>query len=165
MHLSNSTGKVRDLPPPTYHKGRKPPESGPQQQSTARAKKGDCFRCGGKQEPSLRAYECCYCKKKGHLTRRGIWLGSVERDVSSRLYLQKAHYVVDAPLLHVSSGYSAPLYITVAVNGCPLAMEIDTGASVSIACLETLKDIREGGALAEAGRAYHLAVDVHWGVH
>ena len=72
---------------------------------------------------------------------------------------------MDAPLLHVSSGYSAPLYITVAVNGCPLAMEIDTGASVSIACLETLKDIHEGGALVEAGGAYHLAADVHWGIH
>ena len=30
------------------------------------------------------------------------------------------------------------------VNGCPLAMEIDTGASVSVASLETLEDIREG---------------------
>ena len=69
MHTSNSIGKVRDLPPPTDHKGRKPHESGPQQQSTARA---DCFRCGGKHEPShcrFRAYECRHCKKKGHLAR------------------------------------------------------------------------------------------------
>ena len=159
MYLSNSIGKVRDLPPPTDHKERKPPESSSQPQGLRR---GNISGAGVNMSPPL-----------GHMSAvtAKICLRSVERDVSSRLHLQKAHYVVDAPssdiypLLHVSSGQSAPLYITVTVNGCPLVMEIDTGASVSIACLETLKDIREGGALAEAGRAYHLAVDVHWGSH
>ena len=47
-------------------------------------------------------------------------------------------------LFHVSSGQSAPLLATVTVNGNPLSMEIDTGASVLIASLDTFESIREG---------------------
>ena len=35
-------------------------------------------------------------------------------------------------ILHVTAGRTAPLYATVNVNGQPISMEIDTGASVSI---------------------------------
>ena len=66
----------------------------------------------------------------------------------------KAHHVdeKEAPLqhsgeyliFHVTSGQTAPFYATVNVNGRPISMGIDTGASVSIASREVLELMPEG---------------------
>ena len=50
---------------------------------------------------------------------------------------------------HVNSGSTAPLHAVVIVNGSPLSMEIDTGASVSIASRETFNSIQEGESTLE----------------
>ena len=52
-------------------------------------------------------------------------------------------------MFHVSSGQTGPLHATVMVNGSPLAMEIDTGASVSIASRETFESIQKGESMLE----------------
>ena len=56
-------------------------------------------------------------------------------------------------MFHVSSGRVKPLYVTVSVNGNPLAMEIDTGASVSIASLKTFESIRNGESILELDKS------------
>ena len=47
-------------------------------------------------------------------------------------------------MFHISSGIVKPLYVTVTVNGNPLAMELDTGASVSMTSQSTFEAIRIG---------------------
>ena len=52
-------------------------------------------------------------------------------------------------MFHVSSGQAGPLHATVTVNGNPVSMEMDMGASVSIASLVTFESIRVGEATLE----------------
>ena len=52
-------------------------------------------------------------------------------------------------MFRVGSGRVKPLYAMVTVNGIPLSMEVDTGASVSIISLETFQMIQNGDAILE----------------
>ena len=47
-------------------------------------------------------------------------------------------------LCHVGSGSSKPYYAFVKLNSCPVKMEIDTGASVSVVGEEIFKTIQRG---------------------
>ena len=118
-----------------------------------------CSRCGGWHEPThctYKNYECHYCKKKGHL-------GKMCRK-KSRPREQKTHHVTeeepasqeeeevrgDFSMYHVTANSpSSPFQVTVTGNGRPLLMEIDTGASVSIASLHTFESLREGESTLE----------------
>jgi hypothetical protein len=55
-------------------------------------------------------------------------------------------------MFHVGLGQTRPLYATVTVNGNPLSMEVDTGASVSITSLETFKTIQNGESTLQLER-------------
>ena len=114
----------------------------------------ECSRCGGKQEQShcpFKQYECHNCRKKGHLTRKCRTRGQESHE--------KTHHVVEEEpepqdvgeytMFHVSSGQTGPLHETVTVNGSPLAIKIDTGASVSIASRETFESIQKGESTLE----------------
>ena len=118
-----------------------------------------CSRCGGRHEPThctYKNYECHYCKKKGHLAKMCR--------KKSRPREQKTHHVTeegpasqeeeevrgDFSMYHVTANSpSSPFQVTVTANGRPLLMEIDTGASVSIASLHTFESLREGESTLE----------------
>ena len=152
--LPTQIGKVGDRPPykPPVNRGV------PQQTGGGRANPGkrECTRCGGKHEatncPYLE-YECHKCKKKGHLARRCRQRGRGGHRGTHRVVeessLESGALEEEYGLFHVSAGTTKPLYATVIVNGQPLSMEVDTGASVSIASQETFESIREGESSLE----------------
>ena len=156
----NQISKVKDVPPPSppprkgdhNPKCGKPSRSGKRQPAAGTKSKQDCSRCGGEHGQAncpYKKYECNYCKKKGHLARKC-------RKKSRDSHVETHRVAEDTPqddefyrMDHVSSGSTAPLYATVTINGSPLSMEIDTGASVTIASLETFNAIREGESSLE----------------
>ena len=96
-----------------------------------------CHRCGGKHHPAqctFKGYECHYCKKKVHLAK------VCRKKAKDQDKPEQAHVISktatedegEYTMFHVSTGSSKPFKPMVKVNGIPLTMEIDTGASVSI---------------------------------
>ena len=151
-------GRVNDRPleppPQQVHNTTKPPRSWEKQPSFG---KGECFRCGGKHDPSscrFKQYDCNFCKKRGHLARVCRKRGSSN---STQERAQRAHHVageevsaqVEYGMFHISSGQVSPYCASVTVNGSPISMEIDTGASVSIISLETFESIKQGESMLE----------------
>ena len=169
--LPSLIGKNKDLPVhnlPAGGRGTRPRLSKPQhkggekQQGTGSLEK-ECSRCGGKHSPAhcpFKNAECHFCKRKGHIARKCRQKGHQKGH-------QKAHHVGEKEvpggdsgeylIFHVKSGQTAPLYATVNVNGHPISMEIDTGASVSITSREVFEQIREGESHLELEKpAVHL---------
>ena len=161
--LPTPIGKTKDLPvhnvPAGGTRSNRPRQSKPQYKGRERhqgaggPEKEECSRCGGKHSPAhcpFKNAECHYCKKIGHIARmcrqkgRGSGSGSEGKthhvDEKETPLQDSGEYLI----FHVTSGQTAPLYATVNVNGRPISMEIDTGASVSIASRETFELIREG---------------------
>ena len=151
----------KDLPAPVEHvkdrptprnKGnryRRPnPLQQPQQQGSHNSGKPDCYRCGGQhkqQDCPFKHYECHHCHKKGHLAKV-----CRQKKRESPPVPEQANMVEDEySMFRVGSGRVKPLYATVTVNGIPLSMEVDTGASVSIISLETFQTIQNGDAILE----------------
>ena len=156
-------GKVKDRPPPappsTYKsdhnskRGKPPNRGGKRQQSAQSQRKEECYRCGGDHSQAhcpYKEYDCNYCKKKGHLARRCRKRTQEERGGTNKVTDEET-LSDDQPyrMHHVNSGSTAPLHAVVIVNGSPLSMEIDTGASVSIASRETFNSIQEGESTLE----------------
>ena len=156
-------GKVNDRPFPNTpagkgyrrYKSNKPQELSQHQGSDNSGK--ECHRCGGTHEPStcpFKQYDCRYCKKKGHLAR-------MCRKKGHHSPSEKAQYVVEEDtstreynaMFHITAGKVKPLYVNVTVNSNPLSMEIDTGASVSIASLSTFETIRNGESMLELDKS------------
>ena len=151
--------KVNDRPSPKAPAGKgnrrhKPQQLGEDKQPQDSDK--ECHRCGGSHEPStcpFKQYDCHFSKKKGHLARVCRKKG--------RSTPEKAHHVEGEEtskkgaydLYHVNSGKVKPLYVTVDVNGNPLSMELDTGASVSIASQSTFDSIRVGESMLELDKS------------
>jgi hypothetical protein len=156
-------GRVNDRPStytPAGKGNRRPKSSKPQQQCEQQVSDNsgkECYRCGGRHELSacpFKQYDCRFCKKKGHLARvcRKKGRSSPERahHVDREETSNEGEYTA---MFHVSSGKVKPLYVTVTVNGNPLSMEIDTGASVSIASQSTFESIRNGEATLELDKS------------
>ena len=80
------------------------------------------------------------CRQKGRGRGRGSEGKTHHVDEKEAPFQDSGEYLI----FHVTSGQTAPFYATVNVNGRPIAIEIDTGASVSIASRETFELIREG---------------------
>ena len=151
--------KVNDRPSPKAPAGKgncrhKPQQYGEDKQQQDSDK--ECHRCGGSHEPStcpFKQYDCHFCKKKGHLARVCCKKG--------RSAPEKAHHVEGEEtskkraydLYIVNSEKVKPLYVTVDVNGNPLSMELDTGASVSIASQSTFDSIQVGESMLELDKS------------
>ena len=114
-----------------------------------------CYRCGGKHDPSqcsFREYECHYCKKKGHLAK------VCRKKAASTNNQEQANVVIgetqtEYTMFHISCGSSKPLQTTITVNGNPLTMEVDTGASVSIINRTTFDRIRNGQSTLDLNKS------------
>ena len=114
-------------------------------------------RCVGTHEPSIcpfKQYDYHYCKKKGHLARmcrkKGRSLSETAQYVGEEETSTTKEYNA---MFHISSGKVKPLYVNITVNGNPLLMEIDTGASVSIASLSTFETVRNGESMLEMDKS------------
>ena len=127
---------------------RKPRNNAPRLRgsSTSPPGKTGCYRCGGNHKPTTcpcREYTCHYCKKKGHIAKV-----CQKKDRGNQ---EQAHSVRDqgAPgddtqeyVLH--PGARDPYQALIKMNGHPVQMEIDTGASVSVVGEDIFKAIQRG---------------------
>lgn len=102
---------------------------------------GEASRCKYKD------YECHYCRKKGHLA-------SVcrKKKRESQAQQEQTHQVVaelsdeeEYAMYRIGSKATKPLIVGVKLNGIMTAMEVDTGASVSIMSEESFKSLRDRG--------------------
>ena len=134
----------------------------------------ECHRCGGKHlapHCNFKDYECHFCKKKGHLAK----VCRKKAAAKERAKTEQANMVTTedktgdvednqqySPMFHVTSGSSKPFLVDVVVNGKPLTMELDTGASVSIASEETFDQIREGRSSLGLQKSAVRLPDIHW---
>ena len=101
-----------------------------------------CYRCGGKHQATacpFKEAECYACRKKGHIAKVCRSKPKVTHQQGMRHKSENTHKVdmqepdaTEYRLFTVSSQTSAPLMIKLIVNGQPLQMELDTGASVSL---------------------------------
>ena len=126
-------------------------------QTSPPATVSECYRCGGKHTAAAchcREFLCHFCKKKGHLAKMCRQ--------KAKSMKEQAKFVTesDTPasgeysaLFQVTSGRNKPYRITIDVNGKPLLMEIDTGASVSVVGEGTFNNIREGKSTVELQKA------------
>ena len=129
----------------------KPQHYGERQQGTSI----DCYRCGGKHNPSTcpcRQLVCHFCKKKGHLAkvcRKKAKSGSKSEEakyVGVQCGEPEGEYMFQ---VQARTGSTSPFHTTITVNGRPLVMEVDTGASVSLISETTFNTIQKGLATLE----------------
>ena len=112
----------------------------------------DCYHCGGNHKPmdcKFKDAVCHFCKKRGHIARA---CQTKAKQTKGR----QAHYVLEAEpeestathfdgevsdLYHVGEKTKHPYVVKVVINGAPLLMEVDTGASMSIISEPTYKEL------------------------
>ena len=106
-----------------------------------------CYRCGDKHKAAdcrFRTAECCKCGKKGYIARscksklvptKGQPHPQQKAVTSAESY--PTHIVKeeedDYSMYHVTGTPVKPLLVTVSINNASVEMEVDTGASVSMA--------------------------------
>ena len=152
-YLEYVVNKVRHTKPPS-DKGTKTTWK---RQTSPPATVSECYRCGGNHTAAAchcREFLCHFCKKKGHLAKM------CRQKLKSMKEQAKFVTESDTPtsgeysaLFQVTSGRNKPYRITINVNGKPLLMEIDTGASVSVVGEGTFNNIREGKSTVELQKA------------
>ena len=123
-------------------------------QGHSHSPKQECFRCVGKHSAStsrFKQYECHFCKKRGHLFQvcRKRERGSASPEEAHHVGSDSTSVDEEYNLFHIWSGQVGPYCVSVSLNGNPISMEIDTGASVSIISLEKFKSIRHGESILE----------------
>ena len=104
-----------------------------------------CYRClGGHKadECSFRKEICHHCKRRGHIKRACRLLresGFQQGGTMEKTYLVEEecssyvmHYTREDSEVHHMSGSSDPIMIDLQLEGQPVSMELDTGASVTI---------------------------------
>ena len=115
--------------------------SGPVHIVSSKVELKECYRCGGQHNSHKCKYKeslCHYCKKKGHLAKKCHQRQKSEAH-KSPLSKKTHHIETDQEvedcvytMFPVSLSRQDPIQITINVDNCPLTMELDTGASLSI---------------------------------
>ena len=141
LSLEAAEQQVKDIanekPPTVVHQVR-PPRRLQGRPAQAPTKPKACYRCGGAHDQAkcrFRTEECHYCHKKGHIA-------SVCRQKAKRQqsHAGPTHTVADSsdtdppeyPMYTVDASQSQPISVQVHLNGTPVNMEMDTGATMSI---------------------------------
>eukprot|EP00731_Ephydatia_muelleri_P019227 Em0012g52a len=102
-----------------------------------------CTRCAGNGHNSwncpYRGTQCHKCKRVGHLTRACRSSGSKKETTHQVTEPQEQEYRLD--YIGVLKGINTKrVWIEVELNGIPLKMELDTGASVSLVSKKTWRE-------------------------
>ena len=117
------------------------------------ATKTECYRCGGDHSAATchcKEFLCHFCKNKGHLAKMCRQKAKSKKEQANTVNEEKSPASGEySTLFHVTAGKNKPYRTTLIVNGKPLLMEIDTGASVSLVGEGTFKDIRDGKSTVE----------------
>ncbi|CAC5377041.1 unnamed protein product [Mytilus coruscus] len=112
--------------------------------NSGNSEQGDCYRCGGNHlaiDCRFKKAKCHICKKKGHIAkkcRNKSFNGNLKQDASSERERENEVYSV----FHFGNKSNEANKVQINVNECEIAMEIDTGASVSIMSEDTYKEYK-----------------------
>ncbi|CAC5392455.1 unnamed protein product [Mytilus coruscus] len=130
--------------------------------NSGNSKQGDCYRCGGNHlaaDCRFKDAKCHSCKKKGHIAKKcrnksaNGNLSENHREFKSR-FKPRAHFMEQDEssesesedevysVFHFGNKFNEAYKVQINVNECEIAMEIDTGASVSIMSEDTYKDYK-----------------------
>ncbi|CAG2214143.1 unnamed protein product [Mytilus edulis] len=132
----------------------------PSENNSGNSKQGDCYRCGGNHlaaECRFKDAKCHSCKKKGHIAKKcrnksaNGNLSENHREFKSR-FKPRAHFMEQDEssesenevysVFHFGNKSNEAYKVQINVNECEIAMEIDTGASVSIMSEDTYKEYK-----------------------
>ncbi|CAG2201443.1 unnamed protein product [Mytilus edulis] len=130
--------------------------------TTLEIEQGDCYRCGGNHLPlnaGLRMQNATVVKKKGHIAKKcrnksaNGNFSENHREFKSR-FKPRAHFMEQDEssesesenevysVFHFGNKCNEAYKVQINVNECEIAMEIDTGASVSIISEDTYKEYK-----------------------
>ncbi|CAC5370699.1 unnamed protein product [Mytilus coruscus] len=130
--------------------------------NSGNSKQGDCYRCGGNHlaaDCKFKDANCHSCKKKGHIAKKcrnksaNGNLSENHREFKSR-FKPRAHFMEQDEssesesgnevysVFHFGNKSNEAYKVQINVNECEIAMEIDTGASVSIMSEDTYMDYK-----------------------
>ena len=149
-----------DKPPDKPRVSRVRPGRGSSQQRVPQSggRNTTCYRCGGKHKASkckYKDYECHYCRKRGHLASV---CHKKKRD--SQAQTEQTHQVIaessnegEYAMYSIGSKAARPLIVGIKLNGLMTAMEVDTGASVSLMSEESFKSLRDRGTVLSQSNA------------
>ena len=146
-----------------------------------------CYRCGNNnhnaQDCKSKDAECHFCHKRGHIApacrqkksqtsstakssktphRRTKWIATEDDEQAP----QQTH---DLKLFTIGGNSTRPILVDVSINGKQLAMEIDTGAAVTVISEETRKSLfayiplHKSNAILRTytGQQMHVTVELH----
>ena len=122
-----------------------PGPSTKRQEDNSAKKSKTCYRCGGKHlatQCRFKAEHCHSCGKQGHIAK--VCRSRLQSKKAQTVSSKQVHNITDGPsdieyqLFDVHTSSSNPLKTTLQVEGQELAMEIDTGAAVSLVSEETV---------------------------
>ena len=136
---TNSQSEVHKVTSQQAHQNKEKPDSVKDRSVAA------CYRCGkpGHRTAQCRfkTAECHRCGKKGHI--RAVCHSKPKPSGHSHSVQQVHEPDEDAgdeyPLHHLGSKKSTPYKVTVGVDDCPVEMEIDTGAALSLVSEATFR--------------------------
>lgn len=103
--------------------------------------KSKCYRCNGNgHSPNNCAFKeciCHHCKKKGHIRkacrlRNPTGVKTIKEVTEEPLGMTSADVDSEYTLFALTTQHRKPIAVDVMVDGCPIQMEVDTGASRSI---------------------------------
>ena len=110
-----------------------------------------CTHCGGLHDPSTRHFkseECHYCHKRGHLV--AIYCKKLKKLTSPQTSSRKATHAVEREdteshppaeyndtMFNVRAQNNNPITVELLIQGAPVPMEVDTGATLSIMTYQT----------------------------
>ena len=107
----------------------------------------ECYRCGGKHKATdckFRDAECNFCKKKGHIAKVCRSKLKSMPNAQMRTHQLQTMTAPDADKSHEYSLFytqgkntSAPILVTLKIDGVSLEMELDTGATLSVISEQT----------------------------